>query len=379
MLPFREYHLIALLEEYDKQHLPLDLFISHYFRERKALGSKDRGFIAENIYAMVRWRGLLDFLCEAPCTWEKRYTLFSTLVIGDYLTREDIPLHTRLSFPQHLFDLIKVSHGEARASELCVISNKAAPTAVRANALVTTREELFKMWEKKYDISLCVHSPLGIIFNKKINFFSLPEFQKGFFEVQDEGSQLLAQLIDVKPGQKVLDYCAGSGGKTLAFAPRMQNTGQIYLHDVRTHALQESRRRLKRSKIQNAQIVLADDLAKLKKLKKNMQWVLVDAPCTGTGTMRRNPDMKWNMSEETLPRLLGLQRSIFEKALSFMHPEGCIVYATCSILNEENQDQIAHFIKTYDLELAQEPFQSFPSEGGMDGFFGAILKRKQKP
>lgn len=176
-----------------------------------------------------------------------------------------------------------------------------------------------------------------------------------------------------------MDYCAGSGGKTLAFAPRMQNKGQIYLHDVREHALLESRRRLKRAGIQNAQIVKADDTAKLKKLKKSMQWVLVDAPCTGTGTMRRNPDMKWNMAEETLPKLLGLQRSVFEKALSYMHPDGRLVYATCSILKEENQDQVAHFLKTYQLELVQEPFQCFPSEGGMDGFYGAIFKRLSKP
>jgi 16S rRNA C967 or C1407 C5-methylase (RsmB/RsmF family) len=218
-------------------------------------------------------------------------------------------------------------------------------------------------------------SPLGITFQKKINFFELPEFKEGLFEVQDEGSQLLAFLVKAKPGQQVLDYCAGSGGKTLAFAPSMQNKGQIFLHDVRPKALLECRKRLRRAGIQNAQTV-AHDSPKLSKLKKKMDWVLVDAPCTGTGTLRRNPDMKWKFSQEILSRLIGQQRMIFEKALSYMRPEGRIVYATCSILQEENQEQIEHFLKTYSLELEGETFQTFPALGGMDGFFGAILKKQ---
>lgn len=206
MLPFREHHLITLLEEYDKQHLPLDLFANHYFRERTALGSKDRAFISENIYAMVRWKGLLDYLCEAgghtPLTWEKRFSLYQTLTISDYLDREDIPLHIRVSFPSHLFELLKASHGEEKAKELCLICNTAAPTTIRVNPLKISRDELYTLWEGKYDIARCTLSPYGIIFNKKINFFSLPEFQKGYFEVQDEGSQLLAELMAVAPGQK---------------------------------------------------------------------------------------------------------------------------------------------------------------------------------
>lgn len=372
--PFREYHILNILTAYEQQSLPLDLFISHYFRVHKALGPKDRGVIADAIYAMVRWQGLLDYLCENPPSWEKRYHLYSTTHLRDYESHEEIPLHVRLSFPKVLFDLICKSHGAQKAVDLCRISNQTAPTTLRINPLKTTREAMLERWKKDHDVSACPYAEYGVIFHKKINFFGTEEFKQGLFEVQDEGSQLLADLVKAEPGQLVLDYCAGSGGKTLAFAHRMQNKGQIYLHDVRSYILQQAKKRLRRAGIQNAQIVEAED-PKLKKLKKKMDWVLVDAPCSGTGTMRRNPDMKWSFTEETLNRLLGQQRTIFEKALSFMHPEGRIVYATCSLLNEENQFQLEHFRKTYQLVVEGEPFQSLPKAGGMDGFFGVVLRK----
>ncbi len=371
--PFREHHILELLEGYDQQHLPLDLFMSHYFRDNKALGSKDRGHIAETIYSMVRWQSLLDYLCKGTVTWEHRLEIFENFNSKDYIDRDDIPLHIRLSFPKVLFDLIAGSYDTEKAKELCLVSNTAAPATVRVNTLKTTREALFDQWKNLYEIKPCEYSKNGIVFIKKISFFSLPEFKNGLFEVQDEGSQLLGDLIQVKPGQQVMDYCAGSGGKTLAFAPHMQNKGQIFLHDIRDFALMEARKRLRRAGIQNAQVTSADD-EKLKKLKKKMDWVLVDAPCSGTGTMRRNPDMKWAFTEETVPRLMGQQRSIFEKALSYLNPKGKIVYATCSLLKEENEEQVAHFLKTYPLKLAEPLFQTWPSKGGMDGFFAATFE-----
>lgn len=374
---FRLHHLFSLLEAFDQQTLPLDLFISHYFRAHKALGPKDRGEIAESIYAMVRWQALLDHFCEAPITWEKRYQALENLDLQASQQDEAIPLNVRVSFPKVLFDYIVASHGLERAKELCLISNRPAPTTIRVNTLKTTREALFDQWKGKYDISVCRHSQQGITFHKKINFFNLPEFKEGLFEIQDEGSQLLAELIRVQPGQQVMDYCAGSGGKTLAFAPQMQKSGQIYLHDIRSHALLEARKRLKRAGIQNSQVVMPDSPA-LSKIKKKMDWILVDAPCSGTGTLRRNPDMKWKFTEETIPRLMGQQRHIFEKALSFLNPKGRIVYATCSILKEENQEQVDHFIKTYGLTIEGDVFQTLPSNNGMDGFFGVVFKRSSQ-
>jgi 16S rRNA C967 or C1407 C5-methylase (RsmB/RsmF family) len=374
-IPFRYHHLHAILEGYAAQDLPLDLHIHHYFRAHKALGSNDRGFIAETLYGLTRWQGLIDYLTDNNRDWEVRLT---TLLQNDLLTLSNdpkIPLPARVSFPEELFNSMVESHGLEKAIDLCRICNSPAPTTIRVNTLKISREALFKEWENLFEISLCPVSPDGIIFHKKISFFSLDEFKKGFFEVQDEGSQLLANLVQAAPGAQVLDYCSGSGGKTLAFAPRMQLKGQIFLHDIRTHALAECRKRLKRASIQNAQIVHADDTARLKKLKKQMDWVLVDAPCSGTGTLRRNPDMKWRYDSAMLQRLTGLQRQIFEKALSYLKPNGKIVYGTCSLLKEENQEQMDHFVKTYGLKIVDEPFQSLPSNGGMDGFFGVVLTR----
>ncbi len=375
-IPFRDHHLLCLMQVYEQKNLPLDLCISHYFREHKALGSKDRGVIADTIYAMTRWQALLDHLSEQPASWEKRLEIFRRINLDDQKNNLSLPLHIRVSFPQSLFELFVKSYGEAQACELCSVSNQTAPTTVRANALKTNRDALLAQWSSLYEISPCQHAQHGITFQKKVHFLNLPEFQQGLFEIQDEGSQLIGDLMQVEPGQQVLDYCAGSAGKTLAFAPRMKGSGQIFVHDIRPHTLLEARRRLRRAGVQNAQVVQPDD-PKLKKLKKRMDWVLVDAPCSGTGTLRRNPDMKWNFTEETLARLVGQQRAIFEKALSFVKPGGHIAYATCSVLPEENEQQVEHFIKTYGLILKGKPFRSLPLPGGMDGFFGAVLGSNQ--
>ncbi len=289
----------------------------------KALGPKDRGEIAESVYAMVRYQILLDYLCgnpdEKPITWEQRYEVYSTLDLKAIFAQEEIPIHIRVSFPKPLFDRLVASHGLEQAINLCRISNQPAPTTVRVNTLKISREALFDQWKSQYDISLCRHSTDGITFHKKINFFQLQEFRAGLFEVQDEGSQLLAQLVKASGNDQVMDYCAGSGGKTLAFAPRMERSGQIYLHDIRPRVLQECRIRLRRAGVQNSQVIQPDSPV-LAKLKKKMNWVLVDAPCSGTGTLRRNPDMKWKFTDEMLTRLVGQQRHIFEKALSFLRP-----------------------------------------------------------
>ena len=371
---FREHHLIQLLESYDQQKLPLDLHINYYFRSNKALGSKDRAYIAETTYFLIRWLLLIDHLIGPEVsTWEKRIAFLSDFDWKAHQDDANIPAHIRVSFPESLYSLLVESYGVQRAAELCLISNTPAPTTVRINTLKTNREAMLAIWQGPYEVVPCNQAPHGITFLKKLNFFSLPEFKNGFFEVQDEGSQRLANLVQCVPGQLVMDFCAGSGGKTLAFAPLMENKGQIFLHDVRAFALQDAKKRLRRAGIQNAQIVEAED-PKLKKLKKKMDWVLVDAPCSGTGTMRRNPDMKWKFNNEMVQRLMGQQRTIFEKALSYMKPEGRIVYGTCSLLPQENEMQLQHFLKTYNLKVEGSIFQSFPSVGGMDGFFGVVLK-----
>lgn len=375
MLSFQEYHLFQILRRFDNQHLPLDLFLNHYFRANGALGSKDRKYLAETTYGMTRHKMLLDHLAGDQKAYEKRAAIFKGFQPEQYLRVSTIPLHIRVSFPKDLFDLFVAQYGEDKALMLCSINNTQAPTTIRVNPLKTTREHLMALWEGKYEIEPCVRSPLGIQFKKRIPFFEMEEFRAGFFEVQDEASQLAADRMRVKPGEQALDYCAGSGGKTLAFGPRMQNKGQIYLHDVRTLALEQARKRLARAGIQNAQ-ALGPHHPHLEKLKKKMDWVFVDAPCSGTGTLRRNPDMKAKFSLEMLTRLASEQKVIFEKALSFVRPGGKIIYATCSLLTQENEQQVAHFIKTYNLNIEEEPFISLPTFGAMDGFFAQTLSKK---
>lgn len=370
---FRRHHILKILEKFEEEKLPLDVFLSYYFRSNKSIGSKDRKFVAESIYQLTRWMGLVDYYCEKPITWEKRLNAFKVLDFEKAQNDINIPPHVKVSFPKRYFDLIKEDYGEEKALEICLSSNTEAPTTIRANPLKISRDELFEILQKKYEVSKCKESNLGIIFHKKINFFSTDEFKNGLFEVQDEGSQLIAELLSPSSNSHVLDYCAGSGGKTLSFAYKMQGKGQIYLHDIRPPALLEAKKRLKRAGIQNAQIILPDEKAnKLQKL--DIDWILLDVPCSGSGTLRRNPDMKWRFNVDTLKELTDKQRNIFDEAINFLKPKGYIVYSTCSLFLRENDEQIDYFLKKYPLQL-KKTISWLPKKGEKDGFFGAVLEK----
>lgn len=374
MRNFRDHHLLNILQTFDESTLPLDVFLSKFFREHKSIGSKDRAYICERIYLLIRWKSLIDQSCSYPLTWEKRLEVIQKEPIEKLLTDSKLPKETLCSFPKFLFDQLEKSLGPQKAFKFCIDSNESAPLTIRCNPSKISRDSLFDLWKGLHPIKKTEESKLGITFSKRINFFELKEFKEGFFEVQDEGSQLVALCVKAKQGDHVLDFCAGSGGKTLAFAHQMEGKGQIYLYDIRSHALVEAKKRLKRAGIQNVQIL---DKDKLKKngMKSRMDWILLDVPCSGTGTLRRNPDMKWRYKENTVENLVAEQRKIFEESLKYLAPNGKIVYATCSVLKEENEDQIEYFLKTYNLKL-EETFKSVPSPGKMDGFYAATLSKK---
>lgn len=375
--PFREYHLFQILAAFEKQALPLDVFLRNYFRAHKAVGAKDRKEICEALYAMIRWRGLLDFISGKPFSWENRLRAFSHFCPDQLLRDLSIPSHIRVSFPKPFYQLLVESLGEESAFQFCLSCNEPAPTTVRVNLLKTTRTSLMEKWQEKFKVSSCKHASTGIRFEEKINFFGLEEFKAGYFEIQDEASQLVANLVAAQPGQLILDYCAGSGGKTLAIAPQMQGRGQLFLHDIRPLALLEAKKRLKRAGIQNAQLLAADSPHKSHLLEK-MDWVLVDAPCSGTGTLRRNPDMKWKFDPQMVSRLAQEQKQIVQDALRFLKSGGYLVYATCSILPQENEQQLASFLADFPLEQVGTPFASAPMKGEMDGFFGVVLKKRKR-
>jgi len=417
--PFREHHLLRLLASYEQQALPFDVVINRYFRTHTALGAKDRAFIAETAYGLMRWRGWLDWQCQEPYCWERRLACYSATPLPSFVQRatqrgrdSPPPDHIAVSFPKQLFERIVASLGVEKALRVCYVSNSVAPTTVRVNGLKIERAKLFHHWlSQSYPVKLCSFSPYGITFLRRLNLFGLPEFKQGLFEVQDEGSQLVALLVGAQRGDLVLDFCAGSGGKTLAFAPLMHNHGQIFLHDIRPWVLEEAEHRLRRAGVQNSQIALPDS-NKLQGLQGKMDWVLVDAPCSGTGTLRRNPDMKWKFSIEMLERLVEQQRAIVQQACIYLKPGGTLVYATCSVLKEENEQQVDYFVRNFSLDLKAsfgvsalcdivvdrtlQPiraltetgskaelkggcFTSIPEEGEMDGFFAARFTRFTRP
>lgn len=368
--PFRKKFILQILDEYEATKLPLDLGLRRFFKKHKQIGSKDRKEIAETVYTIIRMKGLIDYLCKDTLNWGNRLeTYLHNRPLQADPTIED---HIKVSFPKFLFHKLKTCFGQEQALALCETLNTKAPTTIRANPLKTTRKALFNSLSAHCPLTLCEQSPYGIYLHEKINLLGLDEYKQGLFEIQDEASQLVSFLVQAKPKDKVLDYCSGAGGKTLAFAPFMQNKGAVYLYDIRESALKQARRRLKKSGIQNVQFCF--QTSQLKRLKGKMDWVLLDVPCSGTGTLRRNPDMKWKYNQEMFDRLVREQRMIFEQGLSYLKPQGKLVYATCSILPEENEKQVAYFTKTFHLKQLSL-FQSVPKKGKMDGFFAVVFQK----
>ncbi len=374
-LPFCDHHISAFFQTFSSGSKPLDLALSYYLRAHKSIGANDRRIISETVYGMVRWKSLIDYFCKSPLPADRLFA-FRKLSIEECFNDPSIPEPDRFAIPPFLYNRFIKEFGPEKTASLCQILNSPAPIVIRANSIKTSRDALIQMLQKKFSVTPCLYALSGIQLAKREPLFSLPEFKEGLFEMQDEGSQLVAALVDARPGDHVLDYCSGSGGKTLGFAPSMKGKGQIYLHDIRPWILDEARRRLKRAGIQNSQL-LKPGHPQLASLKKRMDWVLADVPCSGTGTLRRNPDAKWKIDAPMVDRLIEEQRKIVVEALEYVKPGGRLVYATCSLLPEENQAQVDFFLSHLPLNLEKDPLSLFPHSGGMDGFFAAVFRKKE--
>ena len=370
MKEFRKIHTLNILNTYDLERGPLDRFLSDYFRQHRAIGSKDRAEIANTIYDMYRSFGVISALSRYPITWENRLDAF----LNPPETLDNLSPEIKANVPKDLFDHLKKAYGEAKTLELCASLNSAPPITLRVNLAKTTRADLKEALSKEFDVRESRTCDTALHLASRQNLMSHPLFLAGHFEMQDEASQMAAKLVAPGANSQILDYCAGSGGKSLAFAPAMKGRGQIYLHDIREEALLQAKKRLKRAGVQNAQIV-PHQSPTLGKLKGKMDIVFVDAPCSGAGTYRRNPEQKWRFSNKMLSELVEKQREIVKEAISYLKPNGTLIYATCSILKEENENQIAFFEETFSLKRVGDPLSFLPTKNGPDGFFATCLSK----
>jgi 16S rRNA (cytosine967-C5)-methyltransferase len=283
--------------------------------------------------------------------------------------------------------------GHSELEPLCTTLNTQAPMTLRVNTIKTTVEECQrKMLVEGVETEKTQYSPYGLHLKKRINVFQLQAFKDGLFEVQDEGSQLLAMLVDPKPKSKVLDACAGAGGKALAMASIMNNRGEIFAFDIHSFRLDELKKRIRRSGV---------DSIRTKTIRENeveegfigaADFVLVDAPCTGTGTIRRNPGMKWSVTQQMVKELREKQLSILSFNSQYVNVGGRLVYATCSLIKDENENVVEQFLsKEKNFELINPSsilerynlagmtdskyFQLLPHRFNTDGFFAAVMKR----
>lgn len=370
--PYRKKHLLILLELALDTNRSLDFCTHSYFKKNKSLGSKDRVIIKKAIYDIIKWKELL--IAYGAKNPEELCNVYMSERCPIGKKHAHLPNHTQVSFPKWLYDKIEQSLGKEEAKKFCFISNEQAPTTIRVNTSKITAEEFFEKYKDIMNLKPLKNTKSGFEVQKKMQYISMDSFKNGEFEPQDEASQIICEYVDAKPSMHILDYCSASGGKTLGFAGKMEGKGQVHLHDVRKSTLQEAKKRLKKANFQNFQLYFNEE-KRMKKLINNMDRVLVDAPCSCSGTLRRRPDHKWFLQEQDLENLVTLQKEIIDKAIKYVKPRGRIIYATCSVLNEEN-DKIKEYLDS------KENFEYITSKslalqsGGSDSMYLCVFEKK---
>jgi 16S rRNA (cytosine967-C5)-methyltransferase len=399
---------------------PADLVANGFFRERRFIGSGDRRAVSDRVWRVLRSRRRLTWLVPkatprlliaaslltegwtlagvaetfsgerfAPAGLERGEYNALRPVEGQTLDRPDMPDAVRFELPDWLYPRMLARFGADLAAEMAALSEP-APLDLRVNLLKGTREEaLTALAAEGWEARPTSLSPWGLRIDGRRPVTSGPAFQSGLVEIQDEGSQLIALLTGAAPGMRIADWCAGAGGKTLAMAAMMGNRGQIVACDVSAGRLEGAVRRLRRAGVNNVErhlVVPGDKWAKRR--AGAFDRVLVDAPCTGTGTWRRNPDARHRLVERDLLELVRKQSSILDTAQALVRPGGRLIYATCSLLQEENEGQVSRFLLCHPefvlvpLALAWglapdgEMLTLTPARNGTDGFFASVLERR---
>jgi 16S rRNA (cytosine967-C5)-methyltransferase len=360
-------------------------------------GARDRKFIAETIYDCVRWKRLYNEIAGTKDHYTqenlwKIFTVWATLKgiqLPDWKQFIDTPVRRikgkfdelqsvrvfKESIPDWMDKLGEKELGKQWDKELCAL-NQQAPVVLRANTLKTTKQKLQKLLlEDSIETELLKNYTEALQLAERKNIFRTEAFQNGFFEVQDASSQLVAAYLDVKPGMRVVDTCAGAGGKTLHLAALMENKGQIIALDIYANKLKELKRRAKRAGAHNIEPRHIDSTKVIKKLYNKADRVLIDAPCSGLGVLKRNPDAKWKLQPEFIEEIKKTQAEILSKYSQMVKIGGKLVYATCSVLPSENEKQVENFLKSNEGFKFISENKVLPSVSGYDGFYMALLER----
>ncbi|CAE6741182.1 RsmB/NOP family class I SAM-dependent RNA methyltransferase [Candidatus Nitrotoga fabula] len=393
---------------------PADATLRHFFQHER-IGSKERALVAETIFGVLRHRLFLEQACAQEAT-PRRMTLAYWIRFGGYNLRElepllmhgesswlgqvkaislaTLPLPVQAELPEWVIEQLQPTMSDEMILALGRSMQSPAPLDLRVNTLLATRDEVLQTFQSEgMDALPTPYSPIGIRLKNKPALAGHPLFLSGKIEVQDEGSQLLGYLLAPKRSDMVVDFCAGAGGKTLMLGAMMQSQGRLYALDVSEKRLANLKPRLKRSGLSNLhpQLISHENDSRIKRLYGKIDRVLVDAPCSGLGTSRRNPDIKFRQSPESVTGYTRMQASILASASKLLKPGGRLVYATCSFLPQENHAIIDAFLTEHPAFiqrpageiLAQNkiPMESktflqlLPSLHGTDAFFAAVLER----
>ena len=394
---------------------PADQAVSRHFRNHRELGQHDRAFVAETVFAALRRRRSLAAAAQS----ESPYSLvlaalirvhgLSVRSVADMVRAKDLPLLERVhaarvedeapavqaDLPDWAWEKLVSQYGEREAQAISQGMLVAAPMDLRANAIRAPRDAILaQLRAAGQACEPTPYAPTGIRLTEKPAINKHPLYLNGSIEVQDEGSQLLASIVAPRRGEMVVDFCAGGGGKTLALGAAMRNTGRLYAFDVSARRLTGLDPRLARSGLSNVHpvaIATENDL-RVKRLAGKIDRVLVDAPCTGFGTLRRNPDLKWRFSEKDVAELAGKQLKILTSAARLVRVGGRLVFATCSVLREEGEEITEKFLAAHpdfaplscaEILKAQgipldtgEHLRLFPHLHQTDGFFAAAFERR---
>lgn len=398
---------------------PADAVLSRYFREQRQLGSRERATLAETAYAVLRRKRLFEYLARSGTgARERRLAILGFAAPREFLlpalsegerewlqacdavALDELPAACRHNLPDWLAQALQQQLG-AEFDALAASLLQPAPLDLRVNTLQLKRAAAAQaLMALGIEAVATPHSPWGLRLVGKPALQKLELFKRGAIEVQDEGSQLLALLLDARRGEMVADFCAGAGGKTLALGAAMRSTGRLYAFDVSAHRLDALKPRLRRSGLSNVHpVVLAHERdERVKRLARKLDRVLVDAPCTGLGTLRRNPDLKWRQSPASVQELVAKQHAILASSAHLVKPGGRLVYATCSLLPEENEAVAQALVATHadfeplsvaellaGLGVADAPalctpdgryLRLWPHRHDTDGFFAAAWQRR---